>query len=89
MAIDYDPFNPENVPTHCPTCQKKPSSRKALRPVDETTRRCDICGRVERWMKPDRKTHGDRRFQRFLARQRQKFGKLDMALFQWIADPEP
>jgi hypothetical protein len=84
----YDPFDPENAPANCPSCQKKPSSRKLLRPVDETTRRCEACGRTERWLQPNRKVHGDRRYERFLSRQRQRFGKLDLVLHQWIADVE-
>ncbi len=87
--MNYDPFNPENIPSNCPACQKKTTSYKPLRPVDETTRRCEKCGRVERWMKPERKTHGERRYKRFVARQRRKFGDLDMVLPQWIPDTEP
>jgi len=84
----YDPFNPENVPVHCPSCQKKRSAPKSLKPAGEDTRRCEACGRVERWLRPDRILHGDRRYKRLVARQRQKFGDLDMILPQWIADPE-
>ena len=85
----YDPFNPENKATNCPACQKKRSSHKPLRPVDATTRRCEVCGRVEHWERPERKVHGGRRYQRLLARQRQRFGDLDLVLPQWIAEPEP
>jgi hypothetical protein len=43
---------------------------------------------VEHWLQPSRAAHGDRRFKRLLARQRQKFGDLEVVLAQWIADPE-
>ena len=84
----YDPFNPENVAVHCPSCQKKRSARKSLQPAGPTTRRCETCGREEQWLQPSRAVHGDRRYKRLLARQRQKFGDLDLVLAQWIADPE-
>jgi len=84
----YDPFNPDNVAVHCPSCQKKRSAPKSLQPAGPTTRRCDACGRVEHWLQPSRAAHGDRRYKRLLARQRQKFGDLDVLLAQWIADPE-
>jgi len=85
----YDPFNPENVPVNCPSCQKRPKSFKPLRPLDATTRQCQACGRVERWVQPARKLHGDRRFERLLARQKKQFGDLEVVLAQWVADPEP
>lgn len=84
----YDPFNPENVPVNCPSCQKRPSRNKALQPTGEATRRCGLCGRVEKWEQPARAAHGDRRYQRLLSRQRKKFGDIDMILFQWVVEPE-
>jgi len=88
-APAYDPFNPENTATNCPSCQKRRSRHKPLRPAGSATRRCELGGRVEHWAKPDRKVHGERRYQRLLARQRRRFGDLDMILPQWIAEPEP
>jgi hypothetical protein len=84
----YDPFNPENVAVLCPSCQGKRAAAKLLQPAGPTTRRCDACGRVENWLQPSRAVHGDRRYKRLLARQRQKFGDLDVVLPQWVADPE-
>jgi hypothetical protein len=84
----YDPFDPENVPVNCPSCQKGPSARKPLRPVGPAERCCGNCGRVERWEEPDRRVHGERRYKRLVARQRSKFGDLDLLLKQWIAEPE-
>jgi uncharacterized Zn finger protein len=88
MNVPYDPFNPENVPMNCPSCQKKPSRNKAVTPVDETTRKCSLCGRVEHWEQPSKKAHGERRYVRLVSRQRKKFGDIDMILFQWIAEPD-
>lgn len=86
--MTHDPFDPENVPVNCPSCQKGSSSRKLLRPTGEGQRRCGGCGRVERWEEPSRRAHGERRFKRLMARQRSKFGDLDLVLKQWIAEPE-
>ncbi len=88
IAPPHDPFNPENVAVSCPSCQNKRANARSLQPDGPTTRRCSACGRVERWLQPSRATHGDRRYKRLLARQRQKFGDLDVILAQWIADPE-
>ena len=84
----YDPFDPENVPVHCPSCRTRKGGHKPLRPTGEGTRRCEVCGRVEHWIRPSRALCGDRRYQRLVARQRKKFGDLDLILPQWVADPE-
>ena len=84
-ASEYDPFNPEPRGIRCPSCQASKMTCKE----EGTERTCPKCGRVERWLQPSRKLLGDRRHQRLLARQRKKFGELEMVLFQWIADPEP
>lgn len=85
---EYDPFDPEKVAVVCPSCRQRRPKRKSLKPVDEATRKCSDCGRVERWEQPNRKAHGDRRYERMMSRQRRKFGDLDTILFQWIAEPE-
>ncbi|MDW7709939.1 MAG: hypothetical protein SCH98_05650 [Deferrisomatales bacterium] len=84
----YDPFDPENTPVNCPSCQKGASARKLLRPVGPEERRCSHCGRVERWGEPDPAVHGQRRYKRLVSRQRSKFGDLGLVLKQWIAEPE-
>ena len=84
----YDPFNPDNIPVNCPSCQKKPSRNKALKPAGETKRQCAVCGRIENWEKPSRASLGDRRYQRLVSRQRKKFGDIELVLFQWIAEPD-
>ena len=80
----HDPFNPEPRGARCPSC----AGGRMQCDAEQTSRRCPNCRRVERWIQPSRKTVGNRRYQRLLARQQKKFGDLDMILFQWVADPD-
>lgn len=81
----HDPFNPENKPVWCPECQKD-----RLVPRGAYLRVCKACGRAEVFEKPDRKVHGDRPYQRLLARQKRKFGATTgIALPQWIVRARP
>jgi len=81
----HDPFNPENKPVWCPECQKD-----RLVPRGTYLRVCKACGRTEVFEKPDRKIHGDRSYQRLMARQKRKFGATTgIALPQWIVKARP